>query len=443
MVKNFILSLMMGGALVALTACNSDDDKTPLPGQRLSVLQLQRNLQDTDVALKATGFIAPDAWVNEFWPQAGGYATHAMQQLALNNGPLKKIWDADIGAGSSAGFPITAQPVVYGSRIYTLDTQSKVAAFDVRTGKELWRNSVRPKREGDQVLGGGLAAIAEVLYVTNGYNELIALNPQTGGIYWRVKLPSPSRAAPTVHNGRVFVVTLDNHLLALNGQDGSLLWDYQALSEGTALVGAASPAVTDNAVVAAFSSGELVSFNPATGSVNWSQDLAPSVRVGGIGSLPDIQALPVIDKNNVFGVSFGGRMIAFDDVTTGNITWQRDYNGSDTPWVAGNLIFLITSGNDLMAISRDTGAIAWVKSLTSNYFPVKKDVASSPLWGGPVLAGGRLIVTGPEGSVLEIDPQNGNLLRRFGAGDVVAVAPVVAQETLFLLTQDGTLKAYK
>ncbi len=441
--SSFLRTCVCMVSALALGACSNwfkDEEKPPLPGERVSVLQLQRNLEPTDVALKATGFIAPEMWSNEFWPQAGGYATHAMQHLALNSAPLKKIWDADIGEGAKTGFPLTAQPVVSDGRVFTLDTTSKVSAFDARTGKKIWRNSVRSRGEDELVLGGGIAAIPEVLYVTNGFNELLALSPQSGGIFWRVKLPSPSRAAPTVHNGRVFVVTLDNRLIAFNGQDGSLLWEYQALTEDTSLLGAASPAATDNVVIGAFSSGEMTALNPETGAVMWSDDLAPSVRVGGLGALPDIQALPIIDQGKVYGISFGGRMMGFDEITGARV-WQRDVNGSDTPWIAGNYIFTITSSHELVALSRDTGVISWAKPL-NGYFKLPED-ASKTVWGGPILAGGRLIVTAPEGSVLEIDPNTGDLLRRFGVGGAVTVAPVVAQNTLFLLTNDGQLKAYQ
>jgi outer membrane protein assembly factor BamB len=198
-----LISLFCFASLLLMTACSDwfkDDEKPPLPGERVSVLQLQRNLEPVDVTLKTTGFIMPDVWTNDFWPQAGGYATHSMQHVALNNGQLKKIWEANIGAAVQTGFPITAQPVVSGGRIFTLDAASKVSAFDIRTGKKIWRNSVRSRGEDELVLGGGIAVIPEVLYVTNGYNELVALSPQSGGIFWRVKLPSPSRAAPTVHN---------------------------------------------------------------------------------------------------------------------------------------------------------------------------------------------------------------------------------------------------
>lgn len=443
-VQRQFLILLLSAALFSLPSCNffgsETDEKPPLAGERVSVLQLQRGLETPDVAASATGFIAPEDWANDFWPQAGGYPTHAMNALALNPNALSKVWQADIGEGSKTGFPITAQPVVMNGKIFTLDTSSKLSAFDIKTGKQLWRNTMRPKGEDEFVLGGGIAAIPEILYVTNGFNELVAVNPQSGGIVWRAKLPSPARAAPSVHNGRVFVITLDNRLLALNGQDGSILWDYQALAEATSLVGAASPAVNDNVVVAAFSSGEMTGLNPASGAVLWSEDLAPSVRVGGLVTLPDIQALPVIDQGKVYGISFGGRMMAFDEVS-GTKLWTRDMNGSDTPWLAGNFMFVITASHDLVALSRDTGAMVWVKALSS-YLPLPKDKAGT-MWNGPVLAGGRLLVTAPEGSVLEINPQNGELLRRFGAGGVVPVQPVVASGTLFLVTQDGTLKAYK
>lgn len=436
-------TLLLGGlCLSVLSSCSwfEADKKPPLPGERISVLELQRNLEPADTNLNAEGFVAPEQWKNEYWPQAGGYPNHAMQNLALNPGELKKAWSADIGDGGDEKLPLTAQPVVFDGKVYTLDAGSNVRAFSLQDGKELWKNFVRPKTEDEQVIGGGLAYSANMLYVTNGYNEAIALNPQNGGILWRVKLTSPSRAAPTIMDGRVFIMTLDNKVVALDAKDGKELWSYQGLSETAGLVGAASPAASSEVVVPAFSSGEIMALRVQNGSVAWSDNLSPAVRVGGLSTLPDIQALPILDKGMVIALSFGGRMAAIDE-RTGQRVWQRDVSGADTPWVAGNHLFLISSANELIALGRDTGAIRWVKPLASY---VKTDEAGTAMdWNGPVFAGGRLIVTGPEGMVLEVDPLDGHLLRRLNTGKAIATAPIVAQGTLLLLHNDGTLAAYR
>lgn len=436
-------ALLAGFGLLTLTSCSwfEDEETPPLPGERVSVLELQRNLEPGDVGLNAEGFIAPEEWKNEFWPQAGGYPNHAMQNLALNPGGLKKAWSVSIGDGSSAQLPLTAQPVVFDKKIFTLDTDGNARSFDLLNGKELWKNNLRPRKEDEQVIGGGIAYSSNVLYITNGYNEVLALNPSNGGIYWRARLSAPSRAAPTILDGRVFVVTLDNRILALDGRDGKQLWDYQGLAESAGLVGAASPAASSDIVVPAFSSGEIVALRVQNGSVAWGDNLSPAVRVGGLSALPDIQALPIMDKGLVIAISFGGKMVAIDE-RSGQRVWQRDVSGADTPWVAGNHLFLISSNNELIALGRDTGAIRWVKPL-STYVKLEKENRNSLDWNGPILAGGRLILTGPEGNVLEINPLDGALLRQLKIGKTAAVAPVVAEGTLLLLQADGTLSAYR
>jgi outer membrane protein assembly factor BamB len=176
------------------------------------------------------------------------------------------------------------------------------------------------------------------------------------------------------------------------------------------------------------------------GSVAWSDNISPSVRVGGLSALPDIQALPVLDKGIVIGISYGGRIAAIDE-RSGQRIWQRDLSGADTPWVSGNHLFLISSQNELTALGRDTGGIRWVKPIKSY---VNADEAGTSLdWNGPVLAGGRLIITGPEGILLEVNPVDGSLIRRMQTGDTAVVTPVVANGVLLLLLADGTLVAYR
>ena len=84
--KSALLALAL--TAVSLTACGSDTDKKPLSGERVSVLEMQKALEPDSTALDAQGFIAPEIWSNEFWPQNGGYPNHAMQNLALSGGVL-------------------------------------------------------------------------------------------------------------------------------------------------------------------------------------------------------------------------------------------------------------------------------------------------------------------------------------------------------------------
>jgi outer membrane protein assembly factor BamB len=439
MTKNgLVKSCLLGVSVLGLlAACDTfSKDKPPLPGERISVLELQKSLEPDDVVLEEQGLIAPSEWQNEFWPQAGGYPNHSMQNLALNPNALKKVWSTKIGKGSTDELPLVAQPVIVDGRIYAMDTKNTVAAFDVKNGKEIWRRDVSTEEDDDAVIGGGLATSGGLLYVTSGYNEVLALNPANGNIIWRKNIPAASRAAPTVLDNRVFVTTLDGRVLALDAANGTSIWEYTGIAESAALVGAASPAVSRDIVVPVFSSGEITALRVGNGSVAWTDNLSNVKGVGGLAEISDIKALPVIDKGVVVAISFSGRLAAIDE-RTGARVWQREISGQQTPWMAGNHMFVLSADNQVIALGRETGAIRWVTELP------RYDDDKALIFTGPVLAGGRLIVAGSQGRVYEISPNDGQILKQWKAHGNITLPPIIAGGTLYLLSDDGELSAYR
>ena len=62
---------------------------------------------------------------------------------------------------------------------------------------------------------------------------------------------------------------------------------------------------------------------------------------------------------------------------------------------------------------------------------------------GPVLAGGRLIVTSSDGVIRQFDPASGALLGQIELPGGAASGPVVAGETLYVLSKNGQLHAFR
>ncbi|MCB1562459.1 MAG: PQQ-binding-like beta-propeller repeat protein [Alphaproteobacteria bacterium] len=435
-----LFAVCLGG--FALTGCSSvsgwfdNDEPPPLEGERISVLALQKELEPDNMALDVQGLVAPPEWRNEFWPQAGGYPNHAMQNLELSHAPLKMVWKASIGKGSTKELPLTAQPILVDGTIFTLDSQGRLSAFDTETGRHLWSGNISDPDEDDPVIGGGLAFSAGILYATNGFDEVLAINPLRGDIIWRKDISAPARAAPTIVDNRIFVTTLDNKMIALSALDGTFLWEHLGLSETAGLIGAASPAAGRDIVVPVFSSGEITALRVENGSVAWSDNLSGIRGLGGLSDLSDIRAMPVMDKELIFAISYSGRLVAIDK-RTGTRVWQREIGGSQTPWLAGNHLFVLSSDNQLIALGRDTGTIRWITDLP------RLDDDDPVILTGPVLAGGRLIVMGTDGRVFDINPEDGALLKEWSIGRDVAISPIIAAGVLYVLAEDGTLMAFK
>ena len=237
---------------IALAGCDTPDwlgatDAPPLEGERLSILSLQK-IPEPDPRIADLQVRLPRPYANAAWPQAGGYANHAMHHLALGDAP-QEAWRTSIGAGSGKKRRLLAPPVVANDRVFTLDAEGNAAAFDALNGTRLWRVDLTPEHEDEGTLGGGLAYDGGRVYVATNYGEVVALDAASGALVWRVDIGIPMRAPPTVVDGRVFAVSFDNQLHVLATDDGRLLWSHVGIEEIAGLLGAASPAVDGDTVV--------------------------------------------------------------------------------------------------------------------------------------------------------------------------------------------------
>ena len=61
-------------------------------------------------------------------------------------------------------------------------------------------------------MAAGRAFWNDRLYVATGYAQVLALDPADGKVIWRQNVGAPVHSAPTVADGRVFVVTVENEL---------------------------------------------------------------------------------------------------------------------------------------------------------------------------------------------------------------------------------------
>lgn len=433
--RNIFLTLTIA---LLLTACGGDGKITAPKEGRISVLELQKSLTPSAQENASLTIDVPE-WANEYWPQAGGYSSHSMQHVALGTS-LNKLWSASIGKGNTKRIRLNARPIIVAGKIFTLDTENILRATDAATGNALWSTEIADPKEDDPVITGGIAYAEDRIFATNGYNEALSINPVNGKILWRVNLGAPSRAAPTAIDGRVFVTTVDNRIQALKSENGELLWDHIALSEDSALLGGASPAANSDIVVPAFSSGEIVALQVENGSMAWAENLSLGRRAAGLSSITDVTALPVLESGIVVAISYNGRMLGIDE-RTGKRLWQLDVSGSETPWMAGEYIFVLSSENELIALERLTGKIIWVTSLPR--YEDEEDREDPINWMGPVLAGGRLIIAGSHGHLMEISAEDGSLIGDMKLEKSIAFAPIVAGKTLYLLSKSGTLSVYK
>jgi outer membrane protein assembly factor BamB len=265
------------------------------------------------------------------------------------------------------------------------------------------------------------------------------VEPGDGTVRWRAPLPAPARGDPTVAGGRILVPTTENQLLALSIEDGRRLWTYRGQPTVTMTLGLPAPAVEGETVVAGFASGELAAIRANDGRVIWSETLASS-RGGGLADIAAIAALPVIDRGRVFATGLGGLTIALD-LRSGRRLWEREVAAVETPWAAGNALFLLATNGDLICFGRDDGRVRWLRPL--GRFENEERRRGPITWGPPVLAGGRLLVAGSHSRMVEVNPLDGEILATTRLSDGATLQPAIADGTLYLLTDEARVVALR
>jgi outer membrane protein assembly factor BamB len=414
------------------------DKKERIQGERISVLLHQRVLKP-DVDADKVEILLPEPTPNPEWPHAGGHPNNAMHHILVGEN-LRRAWTSNAGKGRTDYQRIPAPPIVADGRVYAMDSNTRVSAFDAKTGSSVWRVDLTGKYDDDGHVPGGLAFAQGRVFATTGFAQVVALDAKTGKEVWRQPVPAPMRAPPTVRASTVYVVTVDNHVFALDADSGQQIWTHAGIAENAAILGGGAPAVDGGVVVVPFSSGEIVALRTDNGRLLWADSLAAARRTDQVSTLSHVRGRPVIDRGRVFALSHGGVMVSID-LRTGRRIWDRQIGGLETPWIAGDYIFVVTSDSEIACLGRADGRILWVQSLPRWGDEAKKK--KPIIWTGPVLASDRLILAGSHGQALTISPYTGDLLGFEPMPDGVSVPPVVADGSVYFLANDADIVAYR
>ena len=413
--------------------------KTPVVGERVDVLTTEQDVV-VDPATSQLSLSLPEPIANTEWAQAGGNATKSMGHLALGQS-LGQAWEVSIGEGGSVKGRLAASPVVAQGQVFTVDTQATVRAFDAQSGAQQWATQFgMEKANRASLFGGGVAVDSGRVYATNGLGFVVALDARNGGIVWQVRPGGPLRGSPTVSGDTLYVMSQDNQVYSLKTRDGTTNWSAAAALEIAGVFGSASPAVGQGTVVAGFSSGELNAYRYENGRLVWQDQLSRTTIQTSVASISDVDANPVIDRGQVVALGQGGRMVGLE-LISGQRQWELNLAGISTPWVVGDWAFVVTDDARLIAVARSSGKIRWITQLPA--FRHEKSKSGPIFYRGPVLAGGRLILVSSEGTLINVDPNNGGFQSQTSIRAPVSLSPVVANQTLYILDGNGRLHAFR
>jgi outer membrane protein assembly factor BamB len=325
--------------------------------------------------------------------ESDGATDHA---IAFDVRTGKTLWRAPLGEtyrghdGSRDG-PI-ATPAVGGGRVFLPGPRGTLVALDAASGRELWRKDLPAELEVKLPFYGFgaspvLAGNRVVLQVGSAEKSgLAAFEAATGALAWTA-LPSETKGDSTGYSTAVpavlgsesqLVVTAHDRVFAVRAADGSVAWTHPL---GEAEEPTRSPLVLPQDQVLVLRGTGAILLKLAREGGAWKPTEAwRSARIKGLSPA-------VHDAGSLYG--FGGQYLLCLDAVTGEPRWREKTNSGS----------LIRVGRHLVVLGDQSGVLRLADAAPAAY----RELARMPAFNagaqsttGPSYAGGRIFVRNVE-----------------------------------------------
>lgn len=282
---------------------------------------------------------------------ASGYRTIS----ALDQATGAVLWTTPVDV------PIHGAPTVSGSRVFVVDVENQMMAFDVTTGRQDW--SYRGIPEPARIMRASSPAVTgETVIAPFSSGEVIALRASTGQALWTQVLSRTSRTSalselrdiagrPVISRGVVYAVGHSGVMSAMDVRSGQPKWQLP-------VAGVNAPLPVGDVVYVVSKNGELTVVNRDTGAVYWTRDLneGRTRKEGGFLGFFDRVVTPewsgpLLASNRLLLVNSDGELVALDPKTGAQTATLRlggpafiapaAYNGS---------VYVLTDKGDLVSI---------------------------------------------------------------------------------------------
>ena len=342
---------------------------------------------------------------------------------------LTPVWKQPIGVGY-------ASFVVADGRAHTIEQrrgQEVVTAYDVATGRELWKqgwNAAYSDSTGDGPRATPTWDNGR-LYALGATGELRCLDAKTGSVVWGKNILTDNQASnlswamaasPLVVDDKVIVVpggTSGKSVVAYNKMTGAPVWKSQ--NDTAAYVSPMLVTLAGRRQIIVVSASRIMGLVPEDGSLLWSHTWDTDMGIN--------VSQPIMVDNNRFFISAGyGKGAALVEVTGSgknfearalweNINMKNKFNSSvlydgyvygldegiltcldvntgARKWKGGRYGYgqvILASGH--LIVSSDSGELALVKATPQQFSEVARFAAiEGKTWNIPAIAGGKLLV---------------------------------------------------
>jgi outer membrane protein assembly factor BamB len=344
-----------------------------------------------------------------------------------NTLPVKKLWSDGVGGGKKQiKLRLGLGPAIDNGLVFAANHKGEILAVALDTGHDVWVKKLKLP------ISAGPAAGFGMVVAGTSKGDVIALDGATGKELWRVRVNSEILSAPAISENVVVLRSVDGRLHGLDSRNGKTLWSVEQQVPRLSLRGTAIPIVAKDFAISGFDNGKVMAVSLTTGDTIWDTALASPRGRTELDRLVDIDSAVRVVGENVFAAGFQGRtaMLALD---SGQLWWSHDMSSYRGLAVDADNLYVTQSDGVVVAMRQRDGAEIWRNE------KLKRRGLSTP-----IVTASAVAIADYQGYVHWLDKNTGELVaREHITKQRVSNPPVGADDTIVVLTDGGTLTAYK
>jgi len=338
---------------------------------------------------------------------------------------IGKVWSTSIGDGMGKQ-GLSMAPRYSSGTFFAADHKGRLMSVDAETGRSNWELKT------EQAFSGGPGVDEDQLYMGTIDGRVIAYDRNGGTELWNAQVSSEVLAPPASADGFVVVRCIDGRVFGLDAVNGRRIWIYDHSVPLLTLRGNADLLVRAGVVFVGYDDGSVVSLKLEDGSVVWTQTIVSPEGRTELERLADVGQQMVIVASDLIVSSYKNRVVSLA-ADSGRLLWFKEISSATGVQVDRTNLAVSEASGDLWMLDRRNGATIW-----------KLDRMSNRGLTRPAFYGNYVVVGDMEGYLHWIDTDIGTFVARERVGKKgFAASPFTVGTTLFVLTSDGKLTAFR
>ncbi len=333
------------------------------------------------------------------------------------------LWSTQAGSGNNDQY-LKMSPALTQTAIITASSKGTVTSVNKMNGRTNWQvNTQLP-------LSAGPGAGDGMIVVGSRKGDIWALDQTTGRQLWRRSIPSEILANPAIGDGIVIIKAVDGYTRALSTHDGHELWSFQQVEPNLVLRGSSSPLIRDRYLIIGFANGNLAKINAQNGQLSWLQTITLPEGAFAIQRMIDIDANPIVFEHRIYVATYQGK-IASLDWTSGRALWTHDISSYTGMTADEKAVYVSDARSHVWAFGADNGFVNW-----------RQAKLEARIVSGPASMGDYVVVGDAEGYLHWLSKRDGHFAAREKLGSAIYAAPIVENNVLYVLSNNGYLASY-